>query len=81
MAAVVPQRPPVARMSDPLEDLQVNVAHQELAVEALSDEVASQGRLLAELRAELDQLKRQMRELKPSPLGADAGDEPPPPHY
>lgn len=68
-------------MSDPLEDLQVNVAHQELAVEALSDEVASQGRLIAELRAELDQLKRQMRELKPSPLGADAGDEPPPPHY
>lgn len=81
MAAGVPQRPPVARMSDPLEDLQVNVAHQELAVEALSDEVASQGRLIAELRAELDQLKRQMRELKPSPLGADAGDEPPPPHY
>jgi uncharacterized coiled-coil protein SlyX len=68
-------------MSDPLEDLQVNVAHQELAVEALSDEVAGQGRLIAELRAELDQLKRQMRELKPSPLDQDTGDEPPPPHY
>ena len=68
-------------MSDPVEDLQVSLAHQELAIEGLSDEVASQGRLIAELRAELDQLKRQMRELNPSPLGTDAGNEPPPPHY
>ncbi len=68
-------------MSDPVEDLQVGLAHQELAIEALSDEVAGQGRLIAELRAELDELKRQMRELRPSLLGADGGDEPPPPHY
>ncbi len=68
-------------MSNPVEDLQVSLAHHELAVEALSDEVASQGRLIVELRAELDELKRQMRELRPSPLGADGGDEPPPPHY
>ena len=68
-------------MSDPVEDLQVSLAHQELVIETLSDEVAGQGRLITELRAELDELKRQMRELKPSPLGADAGDEPPPPHY
>ena len=68
-------------MSGPLEELQVGLAHHELTVEALSDEVASQGRQIAELRTELDQLKRQMRELNPSPLGGDAGDEPPPPHY
>ena len=68
-------------MNDSIEDLQVSLAHQELAVEALSDEVASQGRLIVELRAELDELKRQMREFRPSPLGADGGDEPPPPHY
>ena len=68
-------------MRDPLEELQIALVHQERTVEALSDEVAGQGRLIAELRAELDELQRQMRELRPSPLGGDATDEPPPPHY
>ena len=81
MAATVPQCAPVVGMSDPLEELQITIAHQERTVEALGDEVASQGRLIADLRLELDRLKSQMRDLKPSPLGADGGDEPPPPHY
>ena len=68
-------------MSDALEDLQIRFAHQELAIEALNESVARQDRLIAELRAELDEVKRNLRELRPSPLGEDAANEPPPPHY
>ena len=68
-------------MQDPLEDLQVRSAHQELAIEALNETVARQDQQIAEMREELVQLKQMLLELKPSPLGADAGDEPPPPHY
>jgi len=68
-------------MQDQLEDLQIRYAHQELAIEALNETVARQDQLIAEIRQELVQLKQMLLELKPSPLGADAADEPPPPHY
>lgn len=68
-------------MQDQLEDLQVRSAHQELAIEALNETVARQDQLIAGLREELAQLKQMLLELKPSPLGVDAADEPPPPHY
>ncbi|MCG6967407.1 MAG: SlyX family protein [Chromatiaceae bacterium] len=68
-------------MHDPIEDLQMRFAHQELAIEALHDSVLRQDRLIAELREELVRIKQQVRELRPSPLGADGADEPPPPHY
>ena len=68
-------------MQDQIEDLQVRFAHQELAIEALNETVARQDRQIAELREELVQLKNMLRELKPSPLGSDVADEPPPPHY
>ena len=68
-------------MQDPIEDLQVRFAHQELAIEALSETVARQDRLIAELRDELARLKQLVQELRPSPLGGDPAAEPPPPHY
>ena len=68
-------------MQDPIEDLQVRFAHQELAIETLSETVARQDRLIAELREELARLKQLVHELRPSPLGGDSATEPPPPHY
>lgn len=68
-------------MQADIEDLQVRFAHQELAIEALSDAVVRQEQLIAALRGELDRVKNDLRELRPSPLGQDGGDEPPPPHY
>jgi SlyX protein len=68
-------------MQDPLEDLQIRWAHQELAIEALNETVARQDQQIVELRRELARLKQMFLELKPSPLGTDAADEPPPPHY
>ena len=68
-------------MSAELEDLQIRVTHQDLAIETLNDTVARQDRQITQLREELDQLRELVRELRPSPLGGDPGDEPPPPHY
>ena len=81
MAPSVPQCAQVVRVSAAqIEDLQVRVAHQDLAIEALNATVAQQDRAIGELREELAQLRRMLRELRPSPLGEDAGHEPPP-HY
>jgi len=68
-------------MQDQLEDLQIRWAHQELAIEALNETVARQDQQIVGLRQELGRLKQMLLELKPSPLGADTADEPPPPHY
>lgn len=64
-----------------LEDLQIRLAHQELAIEALNEAVARQDLTLVQLREELAQVRALLRELRPSPLGEDPDREPPPPHY
>ncbi len=82
MATPVPQCAPVGGlMQDQLDDLQARLTHQDLAIEALNEIVVRQERRLSELGEELQQLKQIMLELRLSPLGADAADEPPPPHY
>jgi SlyX protein len=68
-------------MTDPIEDLQIRVTHQELAIEALNDVVTRQDNLLHELRAEIETLRERLRALQPSPLGESDVAEPPPPHY
>jgi len=68
-------------MDDGIEDLQVRIAHQELAIETLNATVARQDRLIVALQGQLEELQQLVRELKPSPLGSDIADEPPPPHY
>ncbi len=65
---------------DAIEDLQIRVEHQEMAIEQLNDTVAMQARLLDELRDELTRLRERLQALNPSPLG-DADHDEPPPHY
>jgi SlyX protein len=66
---------------DPIEDLQIRLAHQELTIEALNEAVSRQGRLLLELQVEVRSLHEQLKALIPSPLGEGSATEPPPPHY
>lgn len=68
-------------MREQLEDLQVRLAHHELALETLNETVVRQDRLIAELREELRRVQQQLRDLRPSPLDGDPSAEPPPPHY
>ena len=68
-------------MQDQLDELQARLTHQDLAIEALNEAVARQERSLLELGEQLQQVRQILAELRLSPLGADAGDEPPPPHY
>ncbi|MCB1788427.1 MAG: SlyX family protein [Chromatiaceae bacterium] len=65
---------------DQVEDLQERITHQELAIEALHESVVRQDRVIADLQAELAQVKQLLRELRPALLDANAHDETPP-HY
>ena len=67
--------------AEEVEDLQCRLAHQELAIETLSDTVVRQGQMLDELHAELAKIRALLRELRPSPLDGAPDREPPPPHY
>lgn len=64
-----------------IEDLQERLTHQEVAIETLSETLVRQDRLIAQLQRELTEVRRLLHELRPSPLGGHAADEPPPPHY
>lgn len=68
-------------MDAQIEDLQVRIAHQELAIEALNETVARQDQAIARLQQQLVEVTEMLRELKPSPLGSEPTEEPPPPHY
>jgi len=61
-------------------DLEIRLAHQEAALEALTVTSHRQQRAIDDLRAELEQVKALLRDMAPPAAGA-AGDEPPPPHY
>lgn len=60
---------------DRLTELEIRYVHQQDTLDQLSDVVASQGRLIDALRAELEALKR----LADAPKNPPADD--PPPHY
>ena len=60
-------------------DLEIRLTHQEATLQALNDVVADQQRLIGQLRREVEGLKRQLRDVAPSPIAAP-GDETPP-HY
>ena len=68
-------------MQEQLEDLQIRLTHQDLAIEVLNRTVASQDRRITELGDELERVRQLLAELKLSPLEADSAEEPPPPHY
>lgn len=67
-------------MDSRLTELEIRLAHQEAALETLTRTVVHQDQALAELRAELQALARQLRELAPSNI-ASLDEENPPPHY
>lgn len=68
-------------MTDPGHtDLEARLAFQEDAIDALNRTVARQSADLTALRRDIEELRRQLRALAPSPAGHPA-DEPPPPHY
>lgn len=67
-------------MDSRLTDLEIRLTHQEAAVETLTRTVLHQDQALAELRAQLQALARQLRELAPSNV-ASQDEEAPPPHY
>ncbi|MEJ2508769.1 MAG: SlyX family protein [Gammaproteobacteria bacterium] len=67
-------------MESKLTDLEVRLAYQEASLEELTRTVVRQDQVIAELRAELEALARQVRELTPSNV-ASMDEETPPPHY
>lgn len=60
-------------------DLEIRLAHQEAAIEALTAADLVRQRELQQLRAELDGLRSLLRELAPG--AADRGAPEIPPHY
>jgi len=68
-------------MSDSAQvDLEARLAFQEDAIDGLNRTIARQDAELVALRRDLEDLRRQLRAMAPSPAG-HAADEPPPPHY
>lgn len=63
-----------------MEDLEIRIAHQELAVEELTRGLLTQERQLRELADTIQRLERQLRAALPSPVAAPE-EETPPPHY
>jgi SlyX protein len=64
-----------------IEDLQIRLTHQELAIDELNSTVARQDQVITELTQQLVRIRAMVDELRPSPLGEDPAAEPPPPHY
>lgn len=67
-------------MESRIEELEVRSAHQELAIETLSEQVRQQQATIDALRAQLQYLHEQLRVLSPGDV-APASEETPPPHY
>ena len=67
-------------MDERIIELETTLAFQELALQGLSDEMATQQKLIDQLLVEIIQLKKYVRAGQVSPI-MKASDEPPPPHY
>lgn len=67
-------------MESRLEDLEIRLAHQELAIDNLTQTLLIQEQTMAQLQDQLSYVKSMLRELSPSAV-ASAADETPPPHY
>lgn len=63
-----------------VEDLEIRIAHQEVALEELTRSLLAQERLLREQSDTIQRLERQVRAALPSPV-ASRDEETPPPHY
>ena len=67
-------------MSEEIEELQTRLAYQEVTIQQMSDEIASQQKQITDLLNDVEQLRRELRAMTPSMVSAST-DEPPPPHY
>ena len=63
-----------------VEDLEIRIAHQEVALEELTRSLLAQERLLREQSDTIQRLERQVRAALSSPV-ASRDEETPPPHY
>ncbi|QKT03831.1 SlyX family protein [Ectothiorhodospiraceae bacterium 2226] len=63
-----------------IEELEIRSAHQERALEQLSEQVAAQQQRLDALEAQLERLRELLRAVAPSDIAPEA-EERPPPHY
>ena len=67
-------------MSDRLDDLEIQLTHQQKMVDELNELVYSQQLEIDRLAADLRQIKEQLEIVLPS-LVREPADEEPPPHY
>ncbi len=67
-------------MSSRLDDLEIRLTHQELAIEQMSSSHIELQRQIDRLRLEIDYLRSVIKELD-APAMMPPGQEPPPPHY
>lgn len=67
-------------MSDRLDDLEIQLTHQQRQLEEINELVCSQQQAIAILTTELRQIKEQLQVVLPS-LTKEPEDEMPPPHY
>lgn len=82
MDAAVPQRAAVGRLMEArIAELECRIAFQDHTLDELGNVIARQQREIDILREQVRSLAEQTRDLRPSPLDQNSGDEPPPPHY
>ncbi len=67
-------------MESRLEDLEIRIAHQELALEELTRTTLAQQQRINELNVQIEYLRSLIKELTPSAV-APRSEETPPPHY
>lgn len=67
-------------MESRLEDLEIRIAHQELALEELTRTTLAQQQRINEQAVQIDYLMSLLKELSPSAV-ASRSEETPPPHY
>jgi SlyX protein len=67
-------------MESRLEDLEIRIAHQELALDELTRTTLAQQQRINEQAVQIDYLMSLLKELSPSAVASRA-EETPPPHY
>ncbi len=67
-------------LEDRVVEVEIRVAHQDAAIETLTQTLLEKDQLLRELRTQLETLEQQMR-LSTEGNVADEAEETPPPHY
>lgn len=67
-------------MDERITELENKLAFQEASLQSMSDEMATQQKLIESLLVDVERLKKEVRAGQPSPM-MKPSEEPPPPHY